>query len=143
VIIADQAAINVGFASDGTPWRPTPAKPKSIVAHVEARYDLLAIRPRLPRGAGAPVLARPAVPGPRDQLDRIPARLYDLSYFNRTFRRFYGATPSDVREAMFSGDGNRLGPAQAYSILDRVGQMSANPIPDRQRTVCGMQGGSE
>jgi AraC-like DNA-binding protein len=23
----------------------------------------------------------------------------DLSYFNRTFRRRYGATPSDVREA--------------------------------------------
>jgi AraC-like DNA-binding protein len=30
---------------------------------------------------------------------------YDLSYFNRTFRRFYGATPSDVREEMFSGGG--------------------------------------
>jgi AraC-like DNA-binding protein len=29
----------------------------------------------------------------------------DLSYFNRTFRRFYGATPSDVREEMFSGGG--------------------------------------
>jgi AraC-like DNA-binding protein len=30
---------------------------------------------------------------------------YDLSYFNRTFRRFYGATPSGVREEMFSGGG--------------------------------------
>jgi AraC-like DNA-binding protein len=29
----------------------------------------------------------------------------DLSYFNRTFRRFYGATPSGVREEMFSGGG--------------------------------------
>jgi AraC-like DNA-binding protein len=29
----------------------------------------------------------------------------DLSYFNRTFRRFYGATPSDVREEMFRGAG--------------------------------------
>jgi AraC-like DNA-binding protein len=29
----------------------------------------------------------------------------DLSYFNRTFRRFYGATPSDVREEMFRGGG--------------------------------------
>jgi AraC-like DNA-binding protein len=26
----------------------------------------------------------------------------DLSYFNRTFRRFYGATPSDVRKETFS-----------------------------------------
>jgi AraC-like DNA-binding protein len=28
---------------------------------------------------------------------------HDLSYFNRTFRRFYGVTPSEVREEMFSG----------------------------------------
>jgi AraC-like DNA-binding protein len=30
-----------------------------------------------------------------------------LSYFNRTFRRFYGVTPSGVREEMLSGDGGR------------------------------------
>jgi AraC-like DNA-binding protein len=29
----------------------------------------------------------------------------DLSYFNRTFRRFYGASPSDVREEMLRGGG--------------------------------------
>ena len=29
----------------------------------------------------------------------------NLSYFNRTFRRRYGATPSDVREAAQRGDG--------------------------------------
>ena len=29
----------------------------------------------------------------------------DLSYFNRTFRRLYGASPSDVREETFSGGG--------------------------------------
>jgi AraC-like DNA-binding protein len=29
----------------------------------------------------------------------------DLSYFNRTFRRFYGATPSDVREEISRGRG--------------------------------------
>lgn len=27
----------------------------------------------------------------------------DLAYFNRSFRRFYGATPSDVRKEMFCG----------------------------------------
>jgi AraC-like DNA-binding protein len=26
----------------------------------------------------------------------------DLSYFNRTFKRFYGDTPSDVRDAMIA-----------------------------------------
>jgi AraC-like DNA-binding protein len=27
----------------------------------------------------------------------------DLSYFNRTFRRRFGATPSDVRQGMWRG----------------------------------------
>ena len=45
-----------------------------------------------------PSLAQPSVFGAQHLIIAYDVGFGDLSYFNRVFRRRYGATPSDIRQ---------------------------------------------
>jgi transcriptional regulator GlxA family with amidase domain len=45
------------------------------------------------------LLGDPARGRARSATSRIPRAFSDLSYFNRAFRKRFGATPSELREA--------------------------------------------
>ena len=60
--------------------------------------DIFRVRTRPSPPRRAPAAEGPAPRRPPDRLSRIRLRISgDLSYFNRTFRRRYNATPTDVR----------------------------------------------